>query len=60
MHSVSGCLSDEEALSNDQIHQLLLDAEERLGGVHTEEPTLPRTSKEALAQRSIGGKQGTR
>lgn len=60
MLSVSGCLSDQEALSNEQIQQLLVDAEERLGSVRIKEPTLSRTSKEAQAHRSIGGKQGIR
>jgi len=60
MHSVSGCLSDQEALSNEQIQQLLSEAEARLGGLQGEGSTLPLTPQEAMAHRYVGAKQENR
>jgi len=60
MHSVSGCLSDQEALSNEQIQQLLSEAEARLGSLQGKGSTLPFTPQEAMAHRYFGAKQENR
>lgn len=60
MHSISGCLSDQETLSDEQIHQLLSDAEERLGSLQGKGISRSIATEEALARRFDGGRRGIR
>lgn len=57
MHSVSGCLSDQEAVSDEQIQQLLRDAEGRLGSLQGEGISRSIATEEVPAQRHIRAKQ---